>query len=204
MSEFLVRVADAFDLKSPHVVGPDVSTSAPLFTAALHPGRLRSLVVGTGAAAVPLQLSDPLKEWVEALDLEPYRRIDGRQVVAVAMGTLERYQLTEAAREDYLLSYEGEGFAESMRYVRAYPTDLPVLRDLLPTIETPVQIITARRDRVVPLANAEFLHVRLPRSKLAVLDTGHFAWEEAADEYAALVSDWWDRGYAAADRLPGV
>jgi len=60
MSEFLVRVADAFDLESPHVVGPDVGTSAALFAAALHPGRLRSLVVGTGAAAVPLQLGDPL------------------------------------------------------------------------------------------------------------------------------------------------
>jgi pimeloyl-ACP methyl ester carboxylesterase len=129
-----------------------------------------------------------LKEWVEAPDLEPYRRIDGRQVVAMVMGTLERYQPTETAREDYLLLYEGERFAESMRYVRTHPTDLPVLRDLLPTIQTPVQMITGRRDPVVPLVNAEFLQERLPRSKLAVLDTGHFAWEDAADEYAALVS----------------
>jgi pimeloyl-ACP methyl ester carboxylesterase len=204
MGEFVVRVADAFGLESPHVVGPDVGTSAALFAAALHPGRFRSLVVGTGAAAVPLQLGDPLKEWVEAPDLEPYRRIDGRQVVAVAMGTLERYQPTEVAREDYLLSYEGERFAESMRYVRTYPTDLPILRDLLPTIETPVQIINARWDRVVPLVNAEFLHERLPRSRLAVLDTGHFAWEEAAEEYAALVSNWWEGGYAAADRRAGA
>ena len=60
MGEFLVRVADAFGLHSPHVVGPDVGTSAALFAAALHPGRLRSLAVGTGAAAVPLQLGDPL------------------------------------------------------------------------------------------------------------------------------------------------
>jgi pimeloyl-ACP methyl ester carboxylesterase len=60
MGEFLVRVADAFGLNSPHVVGPDVGTSAALFAAALHAGRLRSLAVGTGAAAVPLQLGDPL------------------------------------------------------------------------------------------------------------------------------------------------
>jgi pimeloyl-ACP methyl ester carboxylesterase len=65
MGEFLVRVADAFGLESPHVVGPDVGTGASLFAAALHPGGFRSLVVGTGATAVPLQVGDPLKEWVE-------------------------------------------------------------------------------------------------------------------------------------------
>jgi hypothetical protein len=26
-------------------------------------------------------------------------------------------------------------------------------------------------------------------------DTGHFVWEEAADEYADLVTRWWDGGY---------
>jgi hypothetical protein len=30
--------------------------------------------------------------------------------------------------EDYLSSYEGDRFVESMRYVRSYPTELPVLR----------------------------------------------------------------------------
>jgi pimeloyl-ACP methyl ester carboxylesterase len=200
MGEFLVRVADAFGLESPHVVGPDVGTAASLFAAALHPGRFRSLVVGTGATAVPLQVGDPLKEWVEAPDLEPYRRIDGRQVVTAAMSTLERYQPTDAAREDYLLSYAGDRFAESMRYVQTYPAELPVLRDLLPTIQTPVQIFAGRRDHVVPLVNAEFLHERLPLSRLAVLDTGHWAWEDAAEEYAAMITAWWDGGYAAVER----
>src|SRR5262245_60504706 len=35
MGEFLIRVADAFGIESPHVVGPDVGTSAALFAAAL-------------------------------------------------------------------------------------------------------------------------------------------------------------------------
>jgi pimeloyl-ACP methyl ester carboxylesterase len=196
MGDFVVRVADAFGLERPHVVGPDIGTGASLFAAARHPGRLRSLVVGRGGAAFPLQLGGVLKEWVEAPDLDRYRRIDGRQIVEIAMGTLERYTPTDAAREDYLLSYEGERFAESMRYVRAYPAQLPVLRDLLPTIETPVQIIAGRRDPVVPPVNAEFLHERLPKSRLDFIDAGHFTWEDAADEYAMLVASWWGGGYA--------
>jgi pimeloyl-ACP methyl ester carboxylesterase len=195
MGEFVVRVADAFGLEQPHVVGPDVGTGASLFAAALYPGRLRSLVVGTGGTAFPLQLGGVLKERVEAPSLEPYRKIDGRQIVTAAIGTLERYTPTDAAREDFLSSYAGERFAESMRYVRTYPEQLPVLRDLLPAIETPVLIINGARDPVVPPVNAEYLHERLPRSKLQIIDAGHFIWEDAADQYAALVTTWWAGRY---------
>ena len=91
-------------------------------------------------------------------------------------------------------------FVESMPYVRAYPQDLPVMRDLLPTIETPVQIIAGARDQVVPPVNAEYLHKRLPKSKLDLLDTGHFTWEDGADQYATLVTSWWAGGYAKVER----
>ena len=200
MGGFIVRVADAFGLEHPHVVGPDVGTAAALFAAAAQPGRFLSLVVGTGGTAVPIQLGDPLREWVFATDLEPYRRIGGRVIVERAMQTLERYSLSDAAREDYLASYEGDRFAESMRYVQSYPTELEVLRDILPHIETPVRIIAGRRDSVVPPVNAEYLRERLPHSDVHLLDSTHFAWEDAADEYAALVSDWWAGGYKTAPK----
>ena len=83
-----------------------------------------------------------------------------------------------------------------MRYVRAYPAELPALRALLPQIQTPVQIIAGARDTAVPPVNAEFLHERLPHSKLDIIDAGHFTWEDGADEYAALVTSWWAGGYA--------
>jgi pimeloyl-ACP methyl ester carboxylesterase len=50
----------------------------------------------------------------------------------------------------------------------------------------------------LPSANSggEFLHERLPHSKLDIVDAGHFTWEDAPDEYAALVTSWWSGGYA--------
>jgi hypothetical protein len=63
-----------------------VGTGASLFAAALLPGRLRSLVIGTGGATVPLQLGGVLKEWMEGPSIEPYRKIDGRQIVIAAIG----------------------------------------------------------------------------------------------------------------------
>jgi len=194
MGEFVLRVADSFGLENPHAVGPDIGTAALLFAAAVEPRRLRSLVVGSGGSAFPLELGTPLKEWIEAPDLEAYRSIDPRQIVSSALNGIERHALPDFVREDYLTAYEGDRFVESMRYVRAYPTELPLLRDLLPEIRTPVQIIAGARDAAVPPVNAEFLDVRLPNSKLDILDAGHFTWEDAADEYAALVTSWWSGG----------
>jgi pimeloyl-ACP methyl ester carboxylesterase len=62
-----------------------------------------------------------------------------------------------------------------------------VLAELLPQIPTPVTIINGRHDRVVPLANAEFRDERLRTSRLAIIDAGHFVWEEAPAEYAAII-----------------
>jgi pimeloyl-ACP methyl ester carboxylesterase len=197
MGEFLVRVADAFELEQPHVVGPDIGTAAGLYAAASHPDRWRSLVVGSGGTAYPLQLGGVLKEWVDAPDVEAYRSVDPRQIVVGALTDIERYAMPDFVREDYLSSYEGDRFVESMRYVRTYPTELPPLAELLPQIQTPVQIIAGARDPAVPPVNAEFLDKRLPRSRLDLIDAGHFVWEDAADEYAAIVTAWWSGGYAA-------
>ncbi len=195
MGKFVIAAADAFGLDHPHVVGPDIGAPAALFAAARHPGRLRSLVVSNGAAAVPLQLGGVLKDWVEAPSLDEFRCADSRQLVADALSGLRRDTLPDAVLEDYLSGYRGNRMAESMRYVRSYPTELPVLSGLLPQIDTPVQIIHGARDTAVPQVNAEFLHKRLPHNKFDVIDAGHFIWEDAADEFAALVTSWWRGGY---------
>jgi pimeloyl-ACP methyl ester carboxylesterase len=73
MGEFIIAAADAFGLKYPHVVAPGTGTTAALFAAAQHPGHLRSLVVGSGAAAVPLQLGGMVKDIIEAPELDGFR-----------------------------------------------------------------------------------------------------------------------------------
>jgi pimeloyl-ACP methyl ester carboxylesterase len=194
MGEFIVRAADAFGLDQPHVIAPDIGTAAALFAAALYPGRLRSLVVGSGGAAVPLQLGGILKQCAEAADLGQFRA-DSRPFVTAALTGMTRYVLPDPVREDYLSCYQGDRFAESMRYLRSYPRELPVLHELLPDILTPVQVIAGSRDTAVPPANAQLLHQRLPCSKLHIIDAGHFTWEDAADQYAVLVSSWLRGGY---------
>jgi pimeloyl-ACP methyl ester carboxylesterase len=193
MGGFLARLIEACGLGRPHVVGPDIGTSAALFAASARPDLVASVVVGSGAAAVPIQLSGPLDEWVLAPDLDRFRALDPRAIVGAALDTIDGDPLPPEIRADYLDSYDGDRFVESMRYARSYPSELAKLEQRLPDIATPVQIIAGGRDRVVPLGNAEFLAERLPRSTLTMVDAGHFVWEEAPGEYASIVTDWVER-----------
>jgi pimeloyl-ACP methyl ester carboxylesterase len=188
MGGFLAQLIVEADLGTPHIVAPDVGTSAALFAAAEHPERIASVIVGTGGAAVPLQLGEPLKSWVLDPDLDKYRRMDPRAIVNVAADTVAG-GVPDDIRADYLACYDGDRFVESMRYVRRYPAELPELAELLAQIATPVTIINGRHDRVVPVANAEFLDERLPTSRVALIDAGHFVWEEAPTEYATIILD---------------
>src|SRR4051794_11703718 len=186
MGDFLAQLIAEADLGTPHIVGPDVGTAAALFAAAAHPERIASVIVGTGGAAVSLQLAEPLKSGVLDPYLNKYRRMAPRAIVGAALDTVAG-GVPDEIRADYLDCYDGDRFAESMRYVRRYPDELPELAELLPQIATPVTLINGRHDRVVPLANAEFLDERLPHSRVAIIDAGHFVWEEAPAAYAAII-----------------
>jgi pimeloyl-ACP methyl ester carboxylesterase len=190
MGAFLLRLVVDWGLGNPHLVGPDVGTGAVLFALSEDPDRFPSAVVGSGGASFPLEVTGALKEIIEAPDVSAYRALDGRDIVAGALEGIERHTLPEAVREDYLASYAGDRFAESAPYVRSYPSDLPVLAERLGDIRTPVQIIAGRHDALVPPSNAEFLHARLPNSKLDILETGHFTWEDGADDYLELTRSW--------------
>ena len=188
MGGFLAQLITEAALGPVHLVAPDVGTSAALFAAAAHPERFASVVVGTGGAAVPIQLGEPLASWVLDPDLDKYRRMDPHVIVNTAADTIAG-GIPDDIRADYLACYEGDRFAESMRYARRYPQELPVLAGLLPQITVPVTIINGRHDRVVPIANAEFLDQRLPASRLVIIDAGHFVWEEEPAQYASAVLD---------------
>jgi pimeloyl-ACP methyl ester carboxylesterase len=195
MGAFLVRLVDECELGRPHLVAPDVGTSAALFAAVSSPGFVASVVVGSGGAAVPIELGEPLRGWVLDPDVERFRSVDSATIITTALDTVAGYEFPSVVREDYLESYAGDRFFESIRYARRYPDELPALAQLLPELETPVLIFAGTRDRVVPLVNAEFLAERIPFSRLAAIDSGHFVWEEASERFAAMIDAWVTGGY---------
>jgi pimeloyl-ACP methyl ester carboxylesterase len=147
-------------------------------------------VIGAGATAVPLQVGGALKDIIEAPDMGGYRQIDSKDILGPVYDAMPGGPLPADVRDDYLRSYSGDRFVESARYVRTYPTELPVLAAQLPGIRTPVQIVCGREDELVPPGNAEFLHDRLPNSRIDLLPAGHFAWEEVPDLYGGILISW--------------
>jgi len=198
MAEFLHQLIGEFGLGSPHLVAPDVGTVATLFLAARHPESVKSLVVGGAGSAYPLDVTGALADMIAAPDIEAFKSMDIRATIGVTVETVAPRDQEPDVWEDYVTSYEHGRFAESARYVRSYPAQLPVLQGLLPAVRAPVHIISGAHDDLVPPSNGRYLDERLPDSRLSILDTGHFAWEQVPDRYAAIVAEWVARTEARA------
>jgi pimeloyl-ACP methyl ester carboxylesterase len=194
MGEFIRSAVGAFGLHQPHVVGPDIGTPSLLYAAANHPGLFKSMIIG-GGATDPNDIGDLLEEMVNAPSLEPFKNMTGAEFVQGVVDNLKSYKLPDFALKDYLASYAGERFLQSVAFVRRYPQDLPPIAARLAEIETPAQIIVGRHDPYVPVSNAGGLLKGLPKSKLDILECGHFAWEDGAAEYGRLAAEWIKGGY---------
>jgi pimeloyl-ACP methyl ester carboxylesterase len=188
---FLARLIDEWGLGAPQ----DVGAAAALFLAASAPERVTSLTVGGGAVRFPIEAGGALKELIEAPSLDVVRGLDARTNIGNAVEAGAASDSEPEVHEDYVSAYDLGRFAESARFVRHYPEQNPVLRDLLPTITTPTQIVAGRDDDLVPWSNNQYLDDLLPNSEIHPLDAGHFAWEQAPEEYGRLVVDWVSGGY---------
>jgi pimeloyl-ACP methyl ester carboxylesterase len=193
--EFLARLIDEWGLGAPHVVGPDVGTPAALFLAAKAPERVTSLAIGGGAVRFPIEAGGALKQSIEAPSLDVVRELDARTNISAATESAAPGDTEPEVHEDYVSAYDLGRFAESARFVRHYPEQNKVLRDLLPSVTTPAQIVASANDAFVPWSNNQYLADLLPNNEIHSLDAGHFAWEEASEEYGRLVVDWISGGY---------
>ncbi|MCW2970259.1 MAG: hypothetical protein JWO23_1386 [Solirubrobacterales bacterium] len=197
---FLAQLIDEWGLGTPHIVGPDVGTAAALFLAARTPERVASLTIGGGAVRAPLDTSGALQQTIEAPDLDIIRGLDARTNIGAAVESVAPSDTEPEVHEDYVSAYDLGRFAESARFVRHYPEQNAALAELIPGITTPAQVVAGNKDDLVPWSNNEYLADLLPNCDVHPLDAGHFAWEEAADEYASLIVDWVTGG---SDRAAG-
>ena len=195
MGEFAVGIAAELGLDQPHAVGPDVGTGALLFAAARHPGAFRSVVVGAGAATFPLHVDGALKAFIDAASIDDFAGADPAEIIRGAVGAIRNYDVPDAVRDDYVQSYSGRRFLDSIAYVRNYPMDLAALAPSLPYLSTPVQIIVGRDDPYGLAADGELLHEQLPHSRLDVFDCGHNVWEEEAARYCSALTAWISGGF---------
>src|SRR5262249_17999520 len=102
MGAFLVQLVREWDLGAVLFVGPDVGPSAALYAAASDPARVRRLVIGGGAGAVPLKVGGRLQAIIEAPDLEAYRHIDAEDRLGPVYDAMPGGPPPADVRADYL------------------------------------------------------------------------------------------------------
>jgi pimeloyl-ACP methyl ester carboxylesterase len=189
MADFLGQFIAELGLGTPHLVAPDVGDPAALFLAARRADAVRSLVVGGGGTAYPLDVTGVLADIIAAPGIEVFEGQDIRATVGATVEPAAPRDQEPDVWEDYVSAYENGRFAESTRFVRSYPEQLPVLRDLLPAIRVPVHVFAGADDPLVPVSNGRYLAERIPGSEFTILPASHFAWEEVPDQFAAIVTD---------------
>ena len=131
---FLAGLIDDWDLGRPHVVGPDVGTAAASFLVARSPERVASLTIGGGAVRFPIEAGGAVKDIIGAPSLDDVRQWDSRVNIGVAVESGASSATEPEVHEDYVSAYDLGRFAESARFVRHYPEQNPLLRDLLLSI----------------------------------------------------------------------
>ena len=197
MGAFIPMLLSALRLDRVHAIAPDVGTSALLFAANTRADLFESLVVGSGATDAALA-AGTLKDLINAPSTAPFEESSGDVLALGAIDVLMKTKPDPGVLKDYQASSAGRRFVEAMAYVRAYPADLPTLRAALPAIGTPVLSIWGAHDPLVPPENAEVLNRALPRTRSLLLDSGHFVWEDCAQDYAAAILEWIRGGYRTA------
>ncbi|WP_416067564.1 alpha/beta fold hydrolase [Rhizobium sp. ZK1] len=188
MGRFLIRAMDELGIERAHVIAPDVGTLAALFAASSNPDRFESIVGGSGGVSLDL-LGGPLRQIVGS-SRDDFAGSDGGEQVYQLVKTMARTAIPEAILEDYRTSSKGQRWNEVADFVRAYSHDLPRLAELLPAIATPTLVVSGKDDPFVPPSNGQFLADHMPHCRAEVVEAGHFVWEDAAETYAKLLSDW--------------
>jgi pimeloyl-ACP methyl ester carboxylesterase len=137
----------------------------------------------------PNAMGEFLVRFIAAPGIEVFEDQDIRATIGASVEPVAPRAQEPDVWEDYVSAYENGRFAQSTRYVRSYPEQLRLLRDVLPEVRVPVRIFGATDDPLVPVSNARYLAERVPGSELTILTAGHFAWEEVPGEFASLVAD---------------
>ncbi len=194
MGAFLPKILAALGVERVHAVGPDVGTSALLFAAGWYPKLFESLVVGSGATDASLTTGG-LRNIIDAPSTKAFEGGSGEDFASGSINRMMAGRPDPDVLNDYKAGSTGRRFIDAMAYVRNYPGDLAELHARLPSIRTPVLSIWGAHDPIVPASNADALDKKLPRTRSVLLDSGHFVWEDQAEQYAAAVRDWIRGGY---------
>lgn len=194
-AKLLEKIIDRLNIQSPHIIGPDVGSPVS-FAYLTISDNVSSIMVGDGPSVYPPYMGKTIERimhssfwrWV-------YSRSSTLFVKAGARVCYKRYHPTKWETQDYLASYKGRMNAV-MAWFATYDQVLPKIDASLEKVDIPVKIFWGDKDVIVLPETAEKLHAKLKRSELQIFkNTGHYSYQDAAEEFSKMVIDWVNGGF---------
>jgi pimeloyl-ACP methyl ester carboxylesterase len=184
-----VRLLDVLGIARADVFGMSLGGMIAQEIALGWPDRVRRLALGCTHAGVRHAAPAP-RETGRAFTMETDDWGERMRALAplafsreVDDGTLERF--TEKKSKE---AQDQEGYAAQIEAVLSHDT-----YDRLPAIEAPTLVLTGDDDRIIPAPSSDVLHLRIPRSRLEVIEgAGHLFFLEKPDETIDLVQGFLD------------
>jgi aminoacrylate hydrolase len=182
LADDLLRLMDALQIESAHLVGHSTGGAIGQHIALRAPARLRSLTLSASWAG-------PTPLFVQTFSTRRDVLVNSGPLNYLVVGTLlstpawwlgERYRSTPEYFRDRLEQFPG--LETELGRLNAVMTH--DLRHRLAEIRTPTFVLCARDDQLTPPTMSEELAERIPGAKLCVLrEGGHFCPMTATEEY---------------------
>jgi len=188
----LAELLGAWGLEEPAVAGHDIGGGIVLRAHLMEGAAFGRLALLDPVALTPW--GTPTLKHVKA-HVEAYRTMPlgpFEAIVASHLRTATSLPIEEASFETYLSQWRGEeGKAAYLRKdVQLDERDTAELEPLLGSIEVPVRILWGEEDGWLDPSQAEVLAARIPNSEgTIVAGAGHFVMEDAPDEVAEILAD---------------
>lgn len=177
-----LAIVDAESLATAHVCGLSLGGITALWIAVHAPARVRSLVMANSGARI-----GSVEFWDARMALVRERGMAAVADIAIPNWFTEGFRAREPETvqrfRDDIESTAPDGYLDCCAAMREED-----LRDSLPSVRCPVLAIAGAVDRSTPPELLQFVHQRLPRSRLVTLDAAHISNVEQEAAFNAALS----------------
>lgn len=194
---FLEKFINHFNIRKPHIVGPDVGMAAALYYVCNLPNEVESLIIGDGPGVSPSQNGSLINKIVKSGFWRKVFSIVGSETFVYVGSRLGyvNYQPNQEEIDDYNLSYKNR-VGTITKWFKNYPDSLATVDPKLEKIDKPVLVFWGNDDKLLLPDNARNLHKKLKRSKLHIFkNCGHFSYQDKYEEFSEMLHEWISKDY---------
>jgi pimeloyl-ACP methyl ester carboxylesterase len=203
-AELLESVVDTFGISPVHILGNSVGGAAAIRYAALHPDRVRGLILCNPAGLTPVNFvaryvcRRMAAFFARGARDDPrfaaqFRRYYECEVLPAAAATWRREEIiATAAGVAPILQQAWNGFAEA-------DADL---RHLVPKVRCPTLFAWAKADRYVAWSRSKRAALKFPNRQVRLFDGGHSAFLEEPSAFVEALKEFISTSSPGAEAIP--